>query len=251
MREFDFFDLNLTLGRPRIPKLRVETDAAVMKADLAAVGISGGLVRHMLSVEWHPTEGNAELSRTLEHTPAFEPVWAVLPHWTGEFPPPDDLARDMAANRVRAVIMYPQLHGFHVRPSVTGPLLDMLAAKRVLLLLPFAEADLGVVETIARNHPTLAVVVSDTPYSFARELYAVFTACPNVFVEISGYMVHRGIEDIVNRFGEERLVFGSRYPSYNPGCAVAAVLYARIPDDAKAAIAGRNAKSLIAKAVLT
>jgi hypothetical protein len=250
VRDLKFFDVNVTLGRPAIPKLRTEIDPAVMRADLADVGVSGGLVRHSLSIEWHPTQGNAEISRVLAGVRDFEPVWTLLPHWTGEFPSPDELIAAMARGRVRAATMYPLMHGFPVRPSVTGPLFEALAARRIPLMLPLAQANLATVETIARCHPELPIVVSETSYALVRELYAVFRACPNVYVEISSFMVHRGIEDVVAKFGRDRLLFGTKYPAYNPGCAVAAVMYAKVPDEARAAIAATNAMDLLAKAVL-
>jgi predicted TIM-barrel fold metal-dependent hydrolase len=138
-----------------------------------------------------------------------------------------------------------------MRATVVGPLLKMLEAKRIPLILPFAEANLGVVESTARDHPELAIIVSDAPYSLMRELYPVFGACENVFMETSGFMVHRGIEDVVKKFGPGRLLFGSRYPTFVPGCAVAGLMYARISDEAKEAIAGGNAKALLSQVRLS
>lgn len=249
--DFDFFDSNLTLGHPAIPKLRTQVDPAAMRSDLAAVGVTGGLVRHTLSLEWHATEGNAELSKVLEDQSGFEAVWAAMPHWTGEFPSPAELRSGMARNHVRAVIMYPTRQGYPMRATVTGPLLEMLEAARAPLFLPLAEADLGVVETIARSHPALPVIVTEASYRMMREVYALWSAVENVLVETSGFMVHRGIEDVVRRFGPHRLVFGTRYPLFVPGCAVAGLVYARIPDSAKEAIAGDNMRKLLSKADLT
>jgi predicted TIM-barrel fold metal-dependent hydrolase len=153
----------------------------------------------------------------------------------------------MSASRVRAVIMYPGQHGFPIRNSVTGPLFEALESARVVVLLPAGEVKLEVVEQVATDHPALPVVVSEVGHSSARELYPVFTKCPNVRIELSGYMVHRGIEDIVGKFGDGRILFGTRYPLFNPGCAVANVMYASISDDAKKSIASGNAERLLAE----
>jgi len=250
LAKIEFFDVNVTLGRPRVPKFCVVTDPLVMRAELAAVGIEGGLVRHTLSAEWHPTMGNPEVTRLASAVPGFGPVWAVLPHWTGEFPAPDELLREMSASGVRAVIMYPGQHGFPIRRSVTGPLFEALESARVMVLLPAAEVRLEVVEQVATDHPALPIVVSEVGHSSARELYPVFMKCPNVHIELSGYMVHRGIEDIVGRFGDGRVLFGTRYPLFNPGCAIANVMYANISDDARKSIASGNAKKLLAEVTL-
>lgn len=245
MPEFSFFDTNVTIGRPNIPKFRTAPDAAAARSELARLGIAGALVRHTLSAEYHPKAGNEALVAALDGAAGWEPNWAVMPHWTGEFPNPQQLRRQMAENRVRAVILYPQREGFPLRESVTGPLFEMLAEARVPVFLPAVEATLAQVEETASKYPALPVVVSDTSYQLARELYPVLTKCGNVMLEISGFMLHTGIEDICKRFGEERLLFGTRYPLYNPGCAVAAVMFAQIPEDAKRKIASGNIERLL------
>ncbi len=247
MPGFEFFDANLTLGKPCVPKGRIQTDAKLMREELARFGIAGGLVKHTLGAELHPLEGNERLSAELSGIDGFEPVWAVMPHWTGEFPEPHDLVGRMAAGGVRAAIVYPGRHGFPLRPSVAGELLSALEELGAPLFLPAGEVALETAEEMARDHPALPLVICDTSYRLARELYAVLGSCPNVHLEISGYMVPRGIEDICRRFGAERLVFGSRYPTFIPGAAVAAVMYAAISEGEKALIASGNAARLLAE----
>jgi predicted TIM-barrel fold metal-dependent hydrolase len=49
----------------------------------------------------------------------------------------------------------------------------------------------------------------------------------------------------VERFGAERILFGSRLPLYTPGAPLAVLLTARVPDSAKRAIAGGNLRRLL------
>jgi len=245
MPQLEFFDANITLGRPSIPKYRVVDDASVMKEELAGYGITGGLVRHAFAMESGPAAGNDMLSKALAKAPGFEPVWTVMPHWTGEFPAPDDLAKEMAAKKVRAAVTYPTTQNFPLRPSVSGPMLDVLERMRMPLFLPISEVSMGAVEDIMRAHPSLPVVVLEVGQGIAREVYALFKAFPTLHFEISVFMLHQGIEDVCARFGAERMIFGTRYPLYGPGCAISAVMYARIPDNAKELIAGGNIKRLL------
>jgi len=244
---FEFIDTNVTIGRPRAPKYVIAADPLAMRSDLAEVGITGGFVRHIWSAEWHPSHGNPEIVNALRGLSGFEPVWAVMPHWTGEFPPPDKVASDIAAHGIRAVTMFPAMQAYPVRKSVTGPLFEMLAARRLLLFAPFPEFGLATIETVASDFPSLNIILSDIAYTIGRELYPLLAARPNVFIETSGFMLHKGIEDAVAKLGDTRLIFGSRYPVLNPGCAVAAIMYAPISDRAKAAIASGNLKRLLAE----
>jgi predicted TIM-barrel fold metal-dependent hydrolase len=240
-----FFDVGITLGRPAVPKYRLVDDARAMKGELAEFGITGGLVQHVLGAEAGPQRGNDALSDELAGVEGFHMAWAVMPHWTGEFPAPDELARSMKARGAKAVVMYPTTQGFGLGATACGALFEMLSETRVPVMLPVAEAALPVIEDIARRHPKLRIVAMGVAHPMTRVLYPVLAACPEVRFEISGFMLHRGIEEVCAKFGAKRMLFGTRYPLYNPGCAVMAVNYAEIADDAKEAIAHGNAERLV------
>jgi len=243
--DLEFFDVNLTLGKPRVPMYSFTDDAAKMREDLAPLGITGGLVRHMLGPELHPLVGNERLDSALPGAGGFEPCWDVMPNWTSEFLDPAHLAGKMREGRARSVVLHPRQLGFPLRDPVAGPLLAALERMRAPCFLPEAEVDLADVEAAAAAHPALPLVVSDTSYRLARELYPVLENRANVYLEISGYTVHRGIEDICRRFGAGRLLFGSRYPAFQPACAVAAVTWAKTAEADRRRIARENALELL------
>ncbi|MHC4715219.1 MAG: amidohydrolase family protein [Planctomycetota bacterium] len=241
----EFFDVNLTLGRPNVPKYRWADDPAEMKKDLARFKITGGLVRHTISECGHPPAGNALIAEELAGDGDFRPVWAALPYHTGEFPAPRQMIERIRESSVAAVVVYPKGHGFSLGGTVSGGILEALEEAAVPLLIPQAQASLETVEEVARAHPDLPVILIDVAYRLSRDLYALLEARGNLFVETSYYMVHKGIEEFCRLFGAGRLLFGSNYPTYHPGCAVAGVNYADISDDDKALIAGVNARRLL------
>jgi hypothetical protein len=67
----------------------------------------------------------------------LHPVWVVLPHHTGEMPPPEKLLSDMKRNDVKAVRVYPKLnyHSFSISEWCSGDLLSALEEKRIPLIL--------------------------------------------------------------------------------------------------------------------
>lgn len=75
-------------------------------------------------------------------------------------------------------------------------------------------------------------------------LYGLFRDCPNFHIEISTFLSFRGVEDIVRRFGPEKLPFRTRVPHQPPGSAVARILYAEVDEEAKGAIAFGNAERI-------
>ena len=121
----------------------------------------------------------------------------------------------------------------------------MLSEKRVPVILSVLEANIGLVDEVARRHPKLRIILTGVAQSMTRALYPVLASSREVRFDISYFMLHRGIEEVCGKFGPERMLFGTRYPFFNPGCAVMAVNYAEIPDDAKEAIAHGNAERLV------
>ena len=53
------------------------------------------------------------------------------------------------------------------------------------------------------------------------------------------------LEKIVERFGPERVVYGSRYPYFTPLQSMLQIIYAGIDEEAKRKIAGDNMRSLL------
>ncbi len=245
MGGFEFFDFNICLGMPRIPMYHFEQDASVVEAQLARLNITGGLVRHTLGEESHPSQANRHLTRALDGVERFRPVWAVMPHWTGEFPAPARVVAEMKSAGAPAAVIYPETHGFSISSFATGALLEALEEAGIVLMAPQSQVSLEAITKIARAHPALHVVLMEVGYRKARDLYPLFEQCANVRIETSTYMLHNGIEEICHFFGAERLLFGSRCPLYNPGAAVAGVTYAGIGDEEKRLIAGKNAVGLL------
>ena len=68
----------------------------------------------------------------------------------------------------------------------------------------------------------------------------------NVYLSIgSNYTVHKGIEQFVEKVGAGRLLFGTGYPDVEPMMAVALLMYADIPEDARQHIGAGNFERLI------
>ena len=59
-------------------------------------------------------------------------------------------------------------------------------------------------------------------------------------MDTATFLTHGGYEEVVKRFGSERLLFGSHMPFTEPGSSAAAILYADIDDKDKKNIAYKN-----------
>jgi predicted TIM-barrel fold metal-dependent hydrolase len=71
-------------------------------------------------------------------------------------------------------------------------------------------------------------------------------ACPNVYLETcSSYREVGVIEELVDRAGAEKVLFGSDVPLMDPRCQLGRILTARISAEAKQRVLGGNARRLL------
>jgi predicted TIM-barrel fold metal-dependent hydrolase len=194
-----------------------------------------------------PVTGNTLLMEAIAGHANLHPCWVLLPPATGEMPPPAQLLEQMQQQGIRAARLCPSpaRNNFSLADWCSGPLLAALANAHVPLFLDQGEASWGEIESLLARYPDLPLALVGVTYRIDRYLYPLWEQHDNLFVEISGYQGLLAIEAVVNRFGPERLLFGTNLPTYNPGAAITTVMYAQIADEAKSLIAGGNLRRLL------
>lgn len=73
---------------------------------------------------------------------------------------------------------------------------------------------------------------------------------PNIKVELAGYWVPEGIKDLAEKYGADRLVYGSAFPFYNHGNGMLQIRHSGLTDAENALIAGLNIKKMLEEAEL-
>jgi predicted TIM-barrel fold metal-dependent hydrolase len=99
--------------------------------------------------------------------------------------------------------------------------------------------------------PTLPVIVGFPKVEHDdRRLYCLWERSAQFHLELSGYQTLGAIEAVTQRFGPDRLVFGSKSPYFTPLQSMLQVIYSRIDETAKCAIAGGTLRRLLAEVKL-
>lgn len=251
------FDANCVVGRHQ--KLQAGGPHTVedLLADLDHHGVAEALVVDCLSRECHPQDGNARILDVVADHPRLHPVWSALPPGTSdEQPSPGELVQQMRRHRVGALALYPNQYRFTLDDWCLDDLLGPLAEARVPVFInpneigPMGispdQSDLRSLVALCRRWPALPVIVSE--YRIRRSqrlLYRALDACGNLHLELSGYWLHHGIEYITRRWGPERLIYGSNWPTFGPGMTLTTLTLADIDDNAKRLIAGDNLRRLL------
>lgn len=254
----EFFDCNASLGVPQKPPLRYSADADGLLDEMDFCGIGRALVWHAAMRERSPVDGNARLTEAIAGKERLVGTWAILPHQTGEQPPPEEFLRQMAANDIGALWAWPRSHEYRLTQGGMGDLLAAVEARHVPLFvcientsMDVRRADWAAIEPLLRDFPNLTLCV--TPQSnWGQDRYfrPLIERFERLHVGIESYELAGGLADFCERYGSRRLLFGSGYPRVAMGGARSVLEHADISDDDKGAIAGGNLKRLLAEVEL-
>jgi hypothetical protein len=240
----EFFDCNCQIGRygTRHPEAFTTADELVKEMEYS--GIGEALAYHSMAKEYAPSVGNEMLLKEIEGKP-IRPCWVVMPHNTGEMPPPDELPALMTKHGVKAVRAFPAAQQFRLSDWCAGPLMDILEANWIPLFLDMDQTNWEDVAGILKAHSNLNLVLLRTSYRCDRMLYPLFEKYEGLAIEAATYQVTHGIEEICTRFGAERLLFGTGLPFTEAGPSIAQITYAEISDKEKQLIASGNLRKLL------
>ena len=252
----EFFDCNTQIGvtgRPG-PGGFSTVDGLIRRMD--AVGIAEAIVHHVAAVG--RSAGNHRMLEEIAGEARLRGCWVLPPHHEIDFLDAEALVGEMLAHGVHvARTEPPYYHADVLADWACGGLLAALESHRVPLLLGgtrlgrhpddtrSAFSAQGVYD-ICQRHPDLPVVILHLNWSATRLVVPLLRTCPNLHVEISYYSAHRGLEFLAQRFGSERILFGTGVPTTGPGAPLALVTYAALADEERQLIAGGSIRRLLA-----
>ncbi|MCD6131414.1 MAG: amidohydrolase family protein [Candidatus Hydrothermae bacterium] len=244
MSQFYFFDANAMLGRWPTEKLAFyRVDDLVKRMDY--VGIKKALVYHSLAQFYDPMSGNRTLMEEIKGYDQLYGCWVLVPPFTSEIGTVDGIIAGMREDNVRAIRFFPKEHGFKLTPWNMGELLSALEEKSVPVFIDSDQVELGDIQRLCKAYPQLPVVLTRPGYRGVRMLYALLAQYQNFYLELSSFLLYRGVEEIVEKFGAEKILFGSGMPIQDPAGAVTKLRYAEIGEEAKGMIAHQNLERLL------
>ena len=239
-------DCNCSYGLAGRPPPRFAATPAELLAELDFCGVDGALVFHTNQRFNSPVKWNQQLVSDLRGQTRLRGTWAILPESCGELPPPEAFIEGMRAQGIRALRAFPQEHRYRLDGLACPRLFKLMAQHRIPL---FAKENLCALKELLSDCPDLIVVaVNQGPHSLDRHLRPLMDAFPNLRVETSGLLVEGLIEGLCERYGAERVLFGSGFPDNCNGAALLRLATADIGEDARAAIAAGNLERLLQEA---
>jgi hypothetical protein len=246
-----FFDCECAIGKLKIPQPGSFSTAQELTAEMQYCGIQEALVYHILAKEFAPAFGNPLLSEAIAGHPQLHACWVLMPHFTGEVPPPRPLVKEMAARGVKAARLCPGAggHQFSLSAWSCGELFEVLAEHRIPVFVDKDSIEWDQIAGLCKTYPQLPLVVSEIWYKDNRTLYPLFEKFPNFRITLSRFIGHQGLEDVCRRFGPGHLLFGTKLPVFTPGPVMTMIRYAEISEKDKSDIAADNLRRLLQEVV--
>ena len=247
MTKPEFIDCSCMIGkRTSLPSFG-PGDTAQIKSVLLNSGVNRALVYHSLSIEYHPMEGNNMLLEEIAEDNFFIPVWVVIPNHTGDFLLYEELKQEIINNRIKALRLAPSSIGLNYSLSEwsMGGIYELAHELKLPVMIDSDQISWDELYSLLNRHRDINLILTKAGYRSARYLYPIIDACKNLYIDISMYKNHMGLEHLCEQFGSKKFLYGSGMPLYSPGSAKAMILNADIAPADKCNIAGNNILRLI------
>ena len=216
-------------------------NAAELIKQMDRLGVDRALVWHL------PVGSNEELMNQIESTPGASD--RLIPAYTATvlsgFNSNDIrmIREAVSSGRIKAIRIY--LVGSHCRLSGLENLVSEIEEFKPLLLLncrePLNTDDLL---NFAGKFPSVPMVYSEAWHPHYTALLELMTRRKNIYADISWLHTIDAIEDLTERFGAERVLFGMGLRSHN-GASIGALMRADISEGERELIGHGNLERLL------
>ncbi|MBC7234694.1 MAG: amidohydrolase [Chloroflexi bacterium] len=197
--------------------------------------------------------GNAEIAEIAAQYPGR---WYAYLTYNPNYP--DEGRRELELYESRVAFVGLKFHPSHHAYPLTGeryrPALEFAAARRLLVLThtwggsAYDRPEL--LAQVAERYPEITFLAGHSGHGQFYECMEIARRYANVYLELTAAYAVRGlIEEMVDRVGAHKIVFGCDLPWFDPHYAIGCVVMTHIGEEARRAILRENAARLLAPRV--
>lgn len=234
-----------------LEKVDIAKTAGELVEEMDRVGIEKAVVWHRAQYEQDPTEGNRKLTEGIR---GFEdrliPSWVILPDITDSQYAPEIFFDEMKKNGVKTLRAFPEQDRFILCDVTMGDQLRLLSELKIpLYLSPMFGFEM--VYKVLEEFPDLTVILSNIGWwPSARLIWPLLRRYPNFYFETGDFSQLHGIEEVCRKFGSERMLFGTNFPTNAMAGSTYTLMKANISDADRENIAYRNMERLLSEVKL-
>ncbi len=258
-----YFDASAFIGRWPGEKLSYDSVEGLL-VNMRRLGIDRALVTHTIAWQNSPVLGNHLLSEAISAHSELEPCWVVTPGLqVDELGGVPTLCKQMAQHGVRAVRLFPRDHVFSLTERGSDELLSELNRLHYLVILDldqifmqsglydYSANSLEVINLLCNKYPHLSILLTRVGYRAFQVLFPLMQTYPNLYLDLSFFATHQGVEMVTEKLGADRLIFGTSQPLVDPGGAMLRLTEAGISKEDIQKISSRNLEHLLNRVQLS
>ncbi|MBR7155534.1 MAG: amidohydrolase family protein [Lentisphaeria bacterium] len=231
MKELQFFDCNCRIGTKNEPL----PDAVELLAEMDYYGIDRALVHHN-AYSFAAEATNRDLAQMLEADTEkrLTGVWTLLPDCCDELGGIEQFFAAMAKHRIKALTLDPFSHHYLPRRMVIGRIMDAARERKVPILL-------NAFTTMTRwqdmydflaEFPENIYIYAESTGIWGRDrvFRPLLETYSGFYFDTGSYWVPEGIHALVEKYGSDRILFGSGFPKLTLGGSMLQLKYSKLPE---------------------
>ena len=146
--------------------------------------------------------------------------------------------------RLKGLRILPKKSNFSILPYASGEIFDLAQTLDIPVFISYTDASPDELYPIAKQYGGVNIIYTEVYYRDMRSTVMLMKNCPNVYLETSFIKVFHAFDRACRELGSERFVFGSGFPSYDMGPAIAMILSSALSREEKQNIFAGNIRRL-------
>ena len=211
-------------------------------------GIAKANVWHRAMYEYDPVAGTDMLIKAIiPYRDRLFPSLALLPDITDEYCNPDVLFEKMRKTGAHTLHAFAEADRFFLDRVTMGDQLDAVCQAKIPLYLS-PSTGFEYIYQVMREFPSLTVILYNIGWwPSARYVYPLLRAYPNMYFETGDFSMFGGYEQIVYKFGSERMLFSTNFPTNTMAGSIYCLESAPISEADKQKIAHMNFERMLSE----
>ncbi|HOJ12081.1 MAG TPA: amidohydrolase family protein [Clostridiales bacterium] len=227
-------DINTMIG-PWPSRLHRFNDEVSLIKEMDSYRITSAITYSSIALN-NPKEGNKHIKDIAEASNDRIKACYILDSNIGssEIPDASELMKQLKEEKPSAVKLYPNRNKYYLDSFYCGELLEVLDVLNMPVIIDSDQiTSFKDLPQLAKSYSNIKFIILRYGFRESRTVIPLVKKLDNVYFDIS-VMVDTGlIEEIVNKYGSDKLLFGSGLPFYVPAGSLGMVIYARLKNSDK------------------
>ena len=240
---YKFFDSICFAGRKTVPSINIDSSLDSVKMMLKSVNIEKALFCPFESTENGSIYYNTAVFEKWENDGYFVPAFHLIPNPGESLDGPAYFEKFVKKNNPAIIYIFPNMYGHSINLENVSDYFDTADKFNIPVRIPSDSVSDKELSLIASEYKSIPFIISDMGFSSNINLPLMMKNHKNILTDTTFFPAF-GIENLVNIFGSERIVFASKAPELSPAAPAGRIIMSGLKDEDKENIAYKNLERL-------